>query len=751
MREASIVLRPLRTAGVISRGRSVFACDSTGFVDGGGETGLWVSETRLLSRQCWLVDRVVPTLITASNVQQHVALAYFITVPPGQHGGDSAQQTLELRLTRTVGEGLCEDVALQNHTQQETSFTLALEIDADFADWGEAAGGERYPRRLGRQVSDDTAHRGLSFECRAEYTRNERDEAITRSIHRRVLVAVERSDSPPEWSERGVSFRVVLAPHATFAARVTYVAEIDEERLPLARREAPAKLDQWERRADVLVRTSTSLSCGGGERLREIAASAFERARRDLYALHLYDLDADHGVTLAAGVPGYLDLFGRDALITGFQSMLLDPKILSGALDALGRHVGTTLDDFRDEQPDKLPHELHDGPCASLGITPHGLYYGGVSASLEYPAFVASLWHWTGDEALVRRLVPTAHRALRWAAKYGDLDGDGFLEYDRLSSRGAKNQGWKDSGDAIVHTDGSQVLDPLGTSEMQATLYASLASFSQLLADLGDAEGARRLGQKARELRERFEATFWMEDEGFYAMGMDRDKRCIRSIASNGGHALTTGIAHAARAERVAQRLFADDLFSGWGVRTLSAKHPAYDPWSYHRGSVWPAENAFFVYGMARYGLHQQMHALARAQFEAAALFELHRLPEVFAGHGRDAEHPFPGIYPRANSPQSWSASAVVLLVRAMLGIAPYAPLDTLLVDPHLPDWLPDVTLHGMRVGGSTVTLRFTRTATGETDFHVVEALGPLRVVRDVGVLGAFSRVERARGALGRR
>ncbi len=751
MRDTSIVLHPRRADHVISRGRSVFACDSTGFVDGAGETGLWVSETRLLSRQRWLVDRAVPTLINASNVDQHVALAYFITVPPGQHDADSAQKTLELRLTRSVGEGLCEDVAVENHTQRETSFTLALELDADFADWAEPAGGERYVRRVARRVGDGGAHPALCFECRAEYTRNERGEAVTRSIHRRLSVAVERSDSEPEWSEDGVSFRLALPAHGKFAARVTYAAEIDGERLLLARRKAPGELDQWERRADVLVRTSASLSCGDGGRLRGIAEKSFERARLDLYALHLYDLDIDRGVTLAAGVPGYLDLFGRDALITGFQSTLLDPKILTGALEALGRHVGTTFDDFRDEQPDKLPHELHDGPCASLGITPHGLYYGGVSASLEYPALVASLWHWTGDEALVRRLVPTAHRALRWVEKYGDIDGDGFVEYDRLSKQGAKNQGWKDSGDAIVHADGSQVEDPLGTSEMQAMLYASLASFSQLLTDLGDGEGAGRFAQKARDLRERFEGTLWMEDEGFYAMGMDRDNRPIRSIASNGGHALTTGITEAGRARRVAQRLFADDLFSGWGVRTLSAEHPAYDPWSYHRGSVWPAENAFFVYGMARYGLHEQMHALARAQFEAAALFELHRLPEVFAGHPRDAEHPFPGIYPRANSPQSWSASSVVLLVRAMLGIAPYAPLDMLLVDPHLPEWLPEVTLHGLRVGRSTLTLRFSRAATGETDFQVVEALGPLRVVRDVGVLGASSRGERARAALGRR
>lgn len=751
MQQSSISLRALRSDGVISRGRSVFACDRTGFVDGSGETGLWVYETRLLSRLGWRIDDATPTLITASNVQQHVSLSYFILLPPERdaEGVEAAQQTLELRLTRSVGEGLCEDVALVNHTQKATAFVLALEIDADFSDWLAQSGGHAFEPKVTKHVNDEESQPRLFFDCRAQHTGEDQGESVTRSIHRRLVVSAPEADSEPQWSKEGARFHVKLPPHGTFRARVTYSAEIDGAPVPLVVRHAPEELDPWERRTEILCSTSARVSPPGRGHLPEVVANAFERARRDLYALDLYHLDGDaRGVTLAAGVPGYLGLFGRDSLITGFQATLVDSRILVGALDALARHVGTRIDDFRDEQPDKLVHEVHTGPCSTLEITPHDRYYGGVSSSLQYPAFVASLWHWTGDEGLVRRLVPTAHRALRWVDKFGDLDGDGFIEYDRRSRQGGKNQGWKDSGDAIVYPDGAQVPDPLGTTEMQASLYTSLASFSELLADLGDADGSSRLALRARDFRERFNAAFWMEDECFYAMGMDRDKRLIRSIASNGGHVLSTGIVDGARAPTVANRLLANDMFSGWGVRTLSARHPAYDPWSYHRGSVWPAENAFFVYGMARYGLYEQMHVLARAQFEAAALFEMVRLPEVFAGHARDAEHPFPAIYPRANSPQSWSSSAVVFLLRAMLGIAPYAPLDVLLVDPHLPEWLPEITVHGIHVGTSAVTLRFERTAAGETKFSVLDGRGPLRVVRDVGVLGALSRGERARAAL---
>jgi glycogen debranching enzyme len=269
------------------------------------------------------------------------------------------------------------------------------------------------------------------------------------------------------------------------------------------------------------------------------------------------------------------------------------------------------------------------------------------------------------------------------------------------------NQGWKDAADSIVDQDGKCVEPPIATCEEQSFVYVAKLHFSELLWWLGMPDEARRLYREAAELKKRFNEAFWMEQEGFFAMGLDSRKRQIRSIASNPGHCLATGIVDEALVERTARRLLADDMFSGWGIRTLSSENPAYNPYSYHRGSVWPVEQGTFAIGFARYGLRDYMHRLCSAQFKAAALFDFYRLPELFSGHARDAAHPFPANYPNANSPQAWSASAVFAMVQAMLGLYPYAPLNILMVDPHLPDWLPELTIRDLRVGDSTTTVHF--------------------------------------------
>jgi glycogen debranching enzyme len=753
MSKTLIRLRPLREQVAVSRGRTALLLGSTGFIEKDPEAGLWVYETRVVSNARWLIDGMAPRLITSSSVEHHMWLGYFITLPPGRPpDGDVAQQTLELRIRRSVGEGLLEEITLHNFTQDSTAFTLRLDLDANFDDWAEARGTTHYDRHITRRVHDEGGQRILVFDCRAEHESRDHHESGLRKLHRQLAVSVERSDGPAAFDGGGVEFAVDLAPQGTFRATLAYTVVLDGTRLPLVARDAGrgnGTPDLWEQTTAELERTSASLSAARVDETSASVLETFDRARSDLYSLHLFDLDdTSGGVALSAGIPGYVALFGRDALITAWQAALVDSRLMAGALGALSKYVGMRVDDFRDEAPHKIVHEVQRGPLPSLTITPHGRYYGGASSSLEYPALVASLWHWTGDAALVRRLLPVAKGALDWAANYGDLLGDGFVEYQRRSPEGGKNQGWKDSGDAIVQADGSQVSDPIGTVEMQATLYASKLSFSELLSDLGEKDCAARLASEAKELGKRFNDVFWMPEEGFFAMGRGPQNRLIRSIASNAGHVLATGIVDSSLVPRVSERLLAADLFSGWGVRTLSSAHPAYNPWSYHRGSVWPAENALFVHGLARWGRHEQMHALGRAQFDAAALFEHHRLPELFAGHPRDAERFFPGIYPRANWPQSWSSSAIVLMVRAFLGVAPYAPLDVVLVDPHLPDWLPEITLHHLRVGKSVATIRFWRHEGGETDFEVLSVEGPLRVVRSVGALDAHGRGRRARDSL---
>jgi len=313
--------------------------------------------------------------------------------------------------------------------------------------------------------------------------------------------------------------------------------------------------------------------------------------------------------------------------------------------------------------------------------------------------------------------------------RYSDRFGDGFYDYETRSSLGNGNQGWKDSGDAIVHEDGSLVDPPISTCEEQAFVYLAKLRMSEMLWFMGDRDLAKRMFHEASELKKRFNDRFWMRDKNFFALGLDAKRRQIQSITSNPGHLLACGIVPKELAASVARRLLRDDMFSGWGVRTLSSEHPAYDPYSYHRGSIWPVEQGTFAMGMMRFGCIDELHTIARAIFEVSTLFDYNRLPECFSGHPRDDEHPFPALYPKTNWPQAWSASSLFSIMQAILGIYPYAPTNMLLLDPHLPDWLPEITLRNLHVANARVDIRFQRKGK-TTHFDVLGKRGKLRILR---------------------
>jgi glycogen debranching enzyme len=476
---------------------------------------------------------------------------------------------------------------------------------------------------------------------------------------------------------------------------------------------------------------ASTVSAPASATLTPVVIGALEQAKRDLAALRLHDVQhGERAWTMAAGLPVYVSLFGRDTLTAGWQAAMASREMMHGTLAELARWQGKEINDWRDEQPGRMLHQAERGPLAMLNVNPLGRYYGSITTSGFYPVIVSELWHWTGEKDLVRPFIAPARKALRWLDEYADLDRDGFYEYQTHSTQGVRNQGWKDSHDAIVHADGSQAYVPISTCEEQGFVYVAKLHLSELLWWLVEKDDARRLHQEAVELKKRFNHTFWMDDAGFFAMGLDRDKQPIKAIGSNAGHCLAAGIVEEEFALRTADRLFEDDMFSGWGIRTLSDRNPAYNPYSYHRGSVWPVEHGSFAIGFVRYGLHRHVERICRAQFEAAALFDFYRLPELFTGHHRDADHPFPAHYPNANSPQAWSASALWCLVQSMLGLYPYAPLNLLLVDPHLPAWLPDISISNLHVGQAVVDMRFYRLKNGDSDYEVLRKDGPLHIVR---------------------
>ncbi len=733
LRNTLIQLTPRDATRYVSRARTVLATGADGFISGDDEQGAWCFQTRMVSLYRWLINGKPPMVSATSAIEQHRWMGYYIAAPANcqdteTHECDPAQQTVELRLTRVVGNGFTEQVELTNHTQIPTTVRLELEVDSDFADPSEAKSGKRQQRgTLKRRWRTNSEYAGtLEFDYQVEHAFNHQGDEGSSKMHRAVKLQVENSAYAPRRSGRRIGFTINLNPHQTWRAAIDCFIAIEGEWLPSLAME-------WGRDQQRFLAEATGLSSAGDSAggITQLVLKTLDRARQDLFALRLFDLDqAGNGWVAAAGVPSYLAFFGRDAIAASWESILLSDEPARGTLANLAANQATETDDWRDEQPGRMVHEMHTNPLAVLNFTPHARYYGDITASIHFPVLVSALWHWTGSKETVRPFVEPAIKALRWADENANVYGDGFYRYQTRSEQGEKNQGWKDSSDAIVDEHGKQVPDPLGTCEMQAFVYASKLHFSELLWWLDDADTAKRLHREAEELKKRFNEKFWMQDEQFIAMGIDSRGQLIRSIASDPGHCLASGILDESLVRPVAARLFQDDLFSGWGIRSLSANHPAFNPYAYHRGTVWPVENGVFVLAMARFGLHAEAGRLGKAMFEAASLFQHCRLPEVFAGHQRDKEHPFPGMYPRADSPQAWSASAPFTVLQALLGVYPYAPLNVLFLDPWLPEWLPSIKLRNLHVGEAIIDLRFERRENGTTDYYIEQLRGDLHVIR---------------------
>ncbi len=715
-----------------------------GFIHDGSDHGLFVHQTRLLSRYRYLINGQSPRPVVLSNLEQHSWLGYYILVPPGVRTNSFdpgsgqmdpvSEQTLELRLSRCVSDGMHEDVDLTNFTQQPTVFQLALEVDADFADQQETTHQRQQRGDLSREwrcLGDERWE--LAFDYHAEHEYDRQGNIGTARLHRGVVVQVRNAASPARYENGRIIFDIQLPPHGAWHACINVIPFLDGRWLPslYACRSFGGTQNEFDRRRQAFLADSTAFTTPGSGTLSAVVTGALEQAKHDLAALRLYDLDrGERHWTMAAGLPIYAALFGRDALTTAWQAGMVSPAMMPGTLAAIADRQGTQWNDWRDEQPGRMLHEAHTGPLATLNFNPRRRSYGSVTTSAFYPVLVSELWHWTGSKELVQPFLEPALKGLRWLNEHSDLNGDGFYEYKTRSSQGVRNQGWKDSPGAIVHDDGSQVDPPIATCEEQGFAYLAKLHLAEVLWWFDRKDEAKRLYGEAGALKKRFNDAFWMADEGFIAMGLDAQSRPIRSISSNAGHCIATGIVEQPLVQRIADRLLRHDLFSGWGIRTLSSEHPAYNPYSYHRGSVWPVEQGTFALGFYRYGLHDQVERICRAQFEAAALFDFYRLPEVFSGHARDNDHPFPALYPQANTPQAWSASAVFCLLQAILGLYPYAPLRLLLLDPHLPAWLPEITLSNLHVGNAVVAIRFYRKPSGASSYEILDKQGSLHVLR---------------------
>lgn len=667
--------------------------------------GLFHDGTRYLSRFETRLGGARPLLLSATTTQDDTLLVANCTNPDVRDGERVVvpRDTIHLLRTSFLWDGVLHSrLRVRSYERAPRAVDLTLLFESDFADIFEVRGAGR-PRRgtlVGPAVEPDVvrlAYDGLD------------------GVRRTTTL---RLDPPPVEIEAGRA-RWRLDLPAGGQATIVVTASCDT-----ASGERPP---DWDR-ALADVRRARARSESGVCRVLTSNEQFDEWLARSSADLAMMTTELPTGPYPYAGVPWFSTPFGRDGIITAFETLWTDPRLAGGVLRYLAHTQATVRRPDADAEPGKILHEARGGEMAALGEVPFGRYYGSIDATPLFVMLAAAHWRRTADRATAELLWPHVVRALHWIDRHGDVDGDGFVEYARQTERGLQQQGWKDSEDSVFHSDGSLAAPPIALCEVQGYVYAAKLGASTLAMALGHTADAQRLAAEAETLRRRFEVAFWDEELSTYVLALDGAKRPCRVRTSNAGHCLFAGIAGVERARRVADALMAPDSFCGWGVRTAAASAARYNPMSYHNGSVWPHDNALVAAGLASYGLQEPVMAIVDGLFAACLGVELRRLPELFCGFSRRPGEG-PTSYPVACAPQAWAAGAVFLLLQSCIGLRIDAPARSVrFAHPCLPPFLDRVALRDLRVGDASVDVDLVRHA-DDVGVTVVRREGVVEVV----------------------
>ena len=718
----------LGSVEVAKRGNRYLLTDRWGDirVDGRG-LGLYDLDTRILSTAILRLNGSALTLLRGPYSDDGVDTIQLTNPEIRRDPNDKraaasslARRDLSVTRTRRIEGDLHERVTIVNYSATVEDLELEFGLGVDMADIFEVRGYARATR--------GTLHPIELHDDRVVFGYDGVD-----GIVRRTTVVIPGARFEPVTDHDGWSGASVLAiwtARLETGARTTFSWTITSEAVP----------DEAARAATLPMNGSRAASAGRPpadagrpfdapriESDHELLDRTLVRSLADLATLR-NDGPGEGEHYLAAGIPWFATLFGRDSIIAALETVAFMPSIAVATLEVLARLQATTDDPWHDAEPGKILHEMRSGEMARAHETPHDAYYGSVDSTPLWLILLGETFAWTGDDALLERLWPNALAALAWIDDSGDLDGDGFVEYQRRSKLGLLNQGWKDSGDSIRHLDGRPAEGPIALAEVQGYVYAARRAMARLARHRGETEFAARQDAAAEELQARFDAAFWLPEAHFYAMALDGEKRQVASIASNAGQALWSGIVPDGRDAEVAERLLAPDMFSGWGIRTFAAGQAGYNPVGYHTGSIWPHDNALIAAGLKASGAAEAANLVAGRLVESAQWFPDLRLPELFCGFARE-DVGAPVAYPVACTPQAWSAAAPFFLLHTMLGLRADATAHRLeLMRPTLPGWLGKLTITGLPVGEDSVDLLVHRWR-GGTSAEVLGRRGAIEVV----------------------
>ena len=696
--------------------------------------GLFCCDTRFLSRLELQIEGRSPVLLH-STADKGFALSVLCT-NPSFDGGERLEPPEELESEAESEEGkrvfaplkaesiaiardivlngsLFEEIHVSNYSTHSVRFEISLSFDADFVDLFEVRGYGRGNRgQLLRAVPKGEAAEQEIQELTLAY------KGLDGSIMQSRIQFVERQ--PDYMKGYTAVWQLKLGPHET--QKLAYRLQMFTNNRPTSKVSAPSNLVQ-AKSAEVVEQNEWRQQVTQIRSDKNTFNRVIERAEQDIYLLRQ---SFGKGKVLSAGVPWFSTLFGRDSIIAAAQTLVLDPTIARETLTILAQYQGKKDDDWRDEQPGKILHEIRMGEMARCEEIPHTPYYGTVDATPLWLMLYAEYYAWTHDTETLDRLWSNARAAMDWID--GQMGKTGYLSYYRLSKRGLANQGWKDSGDCIVNRKGELAKGPITLSEVQAYVYAAKIRMSELARMRKRLDLADQWQDEAKDLKRRFNQDFWIEDEGFCALALDGDGNQVDSITSNPGHCLSLGIFLPEKAYSVAERLRAPDMFNGWGIRTLSSLSPAYNPMGYHVGSVWPHDNSMIGVGLRSLGLVDQALELSQGLIDMMIHQPYHRPPELFCGYDR-VEDKAPVNYPVACSPQAWATGSVFQLLQTMVNLVPDARNNCLrIIDPALPESINSLSLHNLRIGQTLLDLEFERSG-NTTACRVAKKRGNLRVV----------------------